>query len=93
MCLAEGAVEEFLTKTDKALATISAEPLYYVDYIYQGADVQGSDILTIASLNNLWGKDFNEALVAVENLKITKDMVTVYQKANNTLKLYLIKLV
>ena len=89
MCLAEDQIERFLTETDTALADISAEPIYYVDYIYNGADVQASDILTIANLGNLWGKDFDEALVAVENLKISKDMITVYKKTGNTLKISL----
>ena len=89
ICIAEDRVEEFLSKTDAALADISAEPIYYVDYIYQGADILPEDILTIANLNNLWGKDFDEALVAVENLKVTSDMVTVYRKTNNTLKITL----
>ena len=39
MCLAEDQIERFLTETDAALADISAEPIYYVDYIYNGADV------------------------------------------------------
>ena len=89
MCIAADKVEEFLAKTDATLANISAEPVYYVDYIYQGADVLPEDILTIANLNSLWGKDFNEALVAVENLKVTSDMVTVYRKTGNTLKITL----
>ncbi len=87
--LAEDQIEKFLTETDAALADISAEPIYYVDYIYNGADVQASDILTIANLGNLWGKDFDEALVAIENLKISKDMITVYRKTGNTLKISL----
>ena len=89
MCLAENQIEKFLTKTDAALANISAEPIYYVDYIYNGVDVKEDDILTIANLNHLWGKDFDEAIVAIENLKITKDMITIYRKTGNTLKISL----
>ena len=89
LCLAEDNIERFLTETDAVLADISTEPIYYVDYIYNGADVQANDILTIANLGNLWGKDFDEALVAVENLKISKDMITVYRKTGNTLKISL----
>ena len=89
MCLAAGAVERFLAQTDAALANISAEPIYYVDYIYNGADVQSDDILTIANLGSLWGKDFDEAIVAVENLKVSKDMITIYRKTGNTLKITL----
>jgi hypothetical protein len=89
MCLSSDQIEKFLEETDAALANISAEPIYYVDYIYNGADVQANDILTIANLGSLWGKDFDEALVAVENLKISKDMITVYRKTGNTLKISL----
>ena len=89
ICITEDQIDDFLIKTDTALADISTEPIYYVDYIYNGVDVQAENILTIASLNNLWGKDFDEALVAVENLKISKDMITVYRKTNNTLKISL----
>ena len=89
ICLAETAIEEFLTKTDAALASISAEPVYYVDYIYTGADVQVQDILTIARLSDLWGKDMDEPYVAIENLKVSKDMVTIYRKTSNTIKITL----
>jgi len=89
MCLAATAVENFLTKTDAALADISAEPIYYVDYIYTGADVQAQDILTIAGLSDLWGKDMDEPYIAIENLKVSKDMVTIYRKTSNTIKITL----
>ena len=53
ICLAAGVIENFLNQTDAALANISAEPIYYVDYIYNGADIQSNDILTIANLSSL----------------------------------------
>ena len=89
ICIAEDNLESFLEKTDKALENISSEPIYFVDYIYSGNDVNPQDILSIAGLNNLWGKDFDEALIAIKDLKISKDMVTVYRKTSNTLKITL----
>ena len=53
LCLAGGSIEDFLTKTDEALASISAEPIYYVDYIYKNTDINATDILTIANLKSL----------------------------------------
>ena len=53
MCLAEDQIERFLIETDAALANISAEPIYYVDYIYNGVDVKADDVLTIANLSHL----------------------------------------
>jgi single-stranded DNA-specific DHH superfamily exonuclease len=90
MCLAEMSIEDFLTKTDAELATISAEPIYYVDYIYDNLDVNPSNILTIANLKGLWGKDMNEPYIAIERLKITPEMVNIYEKTSNTLKISLL---
>ena len=82
-------IDEFLEKTDMALANMTSEPVYYVDYIYNGADVNPQDILAISDLSNLWGKDLDEAMVAVKDIKISKDLVTVYRKTSNTLKITL----
>lgn len=89
VCIAADKMEDFINNTDKALADMSSEPVYYVDYIYTGGDINPQDILTIGGLKELWGKDFNEAMVAVKDLKVSKDMVTVYRKTSNTLKITL----
>ena len=82
-------IEEFLEKTDIALADMASEPVYYVDYIYNGADVNPQDILAISDLSDLWGKDMDEAMVAVKDIKISKELVVVYRKTSNTLKITL----
>ena len=46
-------IEEFLQKTDIALANMESEPLYYVDYIFKGVDVVPNAILDIANLNDI----------------------------------------
>ena len=89
LSLPEDKVEDFLKATDELLKDMSTEPLYYVDYIYENSNFNGDDILQIASLEGLWGKDMPEALVALHNIKITTDMVTVYSKKNLTLKITL----
>ena len=89
ICISENNLQSFLEKTDKALENISDEPIYYVDYIYTGVNVNPEDILQISSLNNLWGKDMDESLIAIKNLKVTKNSVIVYRKTSNTLKITL----
>ena len=69
-------VEEFIVKTDIALANMETEPLYYVDYIFKGVDVSGDKILDIAFLSDLWGQDIDESLICIEDLKITKSNLT-----------------
>lgn len=69
-------IQKFLEKTDELLKDMPDEPIYYVDYIYNGVNVLKQNILDIASLNDLWGKDIDEPLVAIQNLKVSKDMIT-----------------
>ena len=82
-------IVNFMAATDEALKDMSSEPIYYVDYIYNGADVEPSDILSISGLNSLWGKDMDEALIAIKDIKISSSMITVYRKTTNTLKITL----
>jgi hypothetical protein len=55
---------------------MSQEPIYYVDYIYNGVDVKPENVLDIASLEDLWGKDMDESLIVIHDLKVTKEMLT-----------------
>ena len=82
-------IMDFLEKTDILLEDINDEAIYYVDYIYRGEDINPYNILDIASLDSLWGKDVDEPYVAIRNLKITPDMVTIYDKKGYTLKIQL----
>lgn len=87
--LREENVEPFLLSLDRALSNMPEEQLYYVDYIYQGNNVNEEQLLSISSLSDLYGKDITEALIAIEGLKVNRNMVTVYKKKNNTLKITL----
>ena len=82
-------IQTFIEKTDAALANISDEAIYYIDYIYYNNNVSSQDILDIANLQDLWGKDVEQPLVLIKGFTITSNMVTVYQKKDNTLKITL----
>ena len=69
-------VNAFISATDIALANMESEPLYYIDYIFKGVDVKPETILDIANLEDIWGQDMDESLICVENLKVTKDNLT-----------------
>lgn len=66
-----------------------SEAIYYVDYIYQGDNFNSSDLLTIANMEDLWGQNIPEPILCIEHLNITSDMITIYQKTGNTLKITL----
>ena len=82
-------VDAFLEITDILLQNMPTEPVHYVDYIYQNTNVNPDQVLEIAELGDIWGKDIDESFVAIDGLKITSEMVTVYRKKNNTLKITL----
>ena len=69
-------INKFIELTDIALKDLQSEPLYYIDYIFKGVDVQPNIILDIANLSDIWGQDMDESLICVENLKVTKDNLT-----------------
>lgn len=69
-------IEEFLNKTDEILADMPDEPMYYVDYIYEGNQVEPQHILDIAAYEEFWGKDVDEPMIAVKGLKVSRDMIT-----------------
>ena len=81
--------EDFLAATDEILKDMPDEAIYYVDYIYENNNFNGDAILNIATLPSIWGKDMPEPLIAIHNVKVTADMVTVYSKKNLTLKIAL----
>ena len=89
LSLLESNVTSFLQATDSALQNMASEPIHYVDYIYYNTNVDPNQILEITELDGVWGKDVEESFVAIDGLKVTADMVTVYVKKNNTLKITL----
>ena len=82
-------IQTFIQKTDALLADINDEAIYFVDYIYNSTSIDTTNIFDIANLENLWGKDMDEPYIAIKNLKITPDMVTIYDKRGYTIKISL----
>ena len=80
-------ISAFIESTDKQLANMPNEPIYYVDYIWDYKDVNGEAILEIANMDKYWGKDVDEPVVAVQGIQVTKDMLTMM--ASNTCKITL----
>lgn len=89
LSILESNVTSFLQATDSALQNMASEPIHYVDYIYYNTNVDPNQILEITELDGIYGKDVEESFVAIDGLKVTADMVTVYVKKNNTLKITL----
>jgi len=80
-------ISAFLDSTDKQLANMASEPVYYVDYIWNMREADPTAIIDIADMSSFWGKDIDEALVAVYGIQITKEMLTMMK--SNTVKITL----
>jgi len=80
-------IDEFISRTDSALADMPNEPVYYVDFIWNPTDNFGQDIIDIAKLEKYIGKDFTEPLVVIQNVEITKDNIQMMK--SNTVKITL----
>ena len=89
LSIKENNLQSFINKTDIALKDMSDEAIYYVDYIFEGQNCNPQIILDIAEMDDYWGSELDEALVAINGLKVTKDMVDVYRKSTNTIKILL----
>ena len=85
----EDNIENFVNATDLSLADMSDEPVYYIDHIFHGNDVDCNQVLEIANHPELWGSRMDEPYMMIEDLVVTNDMVNVYEKKTNTLKITL----
>lgn len=77
-------IESFLEATDAALANMSSEPSYFVDYVFNANNVDTDKILEIARMNDYWGKDMDRAFICIKGLKVCDNNFQVMK--GNTLK-------
>ena len=82
-------IQTFIQKTDEILSSMNDEAIYYVDYIYNGNNINPQNIFDIADMEDLWGKDMDQPYIAIHDLRITPQMVTIYDKKGYTIKIQL----
>lgn len=74
--IAADKIKIFLQKVNNILKDVNDETVYNVDYVFNSNNIIPMIILDIANMDNYWGKDIEEALVALEKIQITENMVT-----------------
>lgn len=81
----------FLSKLDKKLENIKFEPTYKVDFILDARMNFDTEIFTtIDNLKNLWGQQFEEPYLVIENVRISQNNIQLLSKDKNpTLKITL----
>lgn len=86
--IAADKLQDFINSTNIALKAIDFSKTYLVDFIWDSANINTQDILTIGSYKKYYGKGVEEPKVAITNINITKDMLTLLEKGP-TLKINL----
>ena len=82
--------ENFINYSNQELAEFDFTPCYKVDFIFNGADFNGSDIVEIAELRSLWGQGVEEPFVALEGIRVHAGNATLMSPDKNpTLKITL----
>ena len=82
--------DDFISWSDNQLKDFDFSPCYKVDFIFQGADFKGSDILKIAELKSIWGRGVEEPLIAIEDIHVNISNIQLLSKDKNpTLKITL----
>ena len=82
--------ENFINYSNQELAEFDFTPCYKVDFIFNGADFNGSDIVEIAELKSLWGQGVEEPFVALEGIRVHAGNATLMSPDKNpTLKITL----
>ena len=80
----------FMEYSNQALAEFDFTPCYKVDFIFNGNNFRGKDIVEIAELKSLWGQGVGEPLVAIEHINVYGGNVTLMSADRNpTLKITL----
>lgn len=70
----------FIQYSNEALKDCSFTPCQKVDFIWDANTFDKQDIIDIAALQTIWGQELSEPVIAIENIKITKDNFTMMGK-------------
>ena len=83
--------DSFIDYSNEALAAFDFTPCYKVDFIFNANNFNGKDILDIAELKPIWGQNIDECKVALEDVKVSKNNITLMglEKGKPTLRIVL----
>ena len=88
--IADANYNAFIEQTNERLKDFDFSACYNVDFIFNGDNFKGSDIIEIADLKQLWGQGIEEPYIALENIRVTPDNITLMSADKNpTLKIQL----
>ena len=88
--IADEHFNDFIKYSNQELADFDFTPCYKVDFIFNGGDFRGKDIVEIAELKSLWGQGVDEPFIAIERINVYAGNVSLMSPDKNpTLKITL----
>lgn len=79
-------IKEFIEYTNKQLANVDFSSKYAVDFIYSLDTLNPDSIIAIGEWADLWGQKVKEPYVAITDVQITPDDITIMK--GSTMKLH-----
>lgn len=82
--------DNLIEYSNKELESCDFRDVYLVDLIFDFFNFKANDIISIAELNSLWGSGIEKPLIAIENIEVTEDNLTLMSPTKSpTLKIKL----
>ena len=72
--------EDFIKYSNEALKDYAFTPCTKVDFIWQASEINKNDIIDLAALKTVWGQELEEPIIAIENLNVTPNNITLMGK-------------
>ena len=84
-------LDGFINYANKALENVNFnEGVYEADFVFKAdkSEEIAKAILDLTQYPEIWGKDNEEPLIVIENIRLTKDDIIVYDKSSTTIKFF-----
>lgn len=81
--------DSFIKYSNAELANYDFSTSYKVDFIFNSSNFNSNSIIKVAQLKHLWGEGVTESYIAIENVKITDNVILMSPDKNPTMKIQL----
>lgn len=82
-------LKPFIAETNERLKEFDFSPCYFVDLELDYNLLQDLDIFNIASYNDMWGQELDEPLIAIKNVPIKTETLSILGSNQKTIRINL----
>lgn len=88
--ISDDCFDTFIKYSNEALKDCAFNPCAKVDFIWQGSDFFGPEVVDLAQLDTIWGQELEKPYIAIENVKVhPQNAVLMSKDKSPTLKIEL----